>query len=52
MAFRTGNGGFVAIYSLTRHSPALRAIERSPEAAVCGRLRDVQARFSSDDVGG
>jgi hypothetical protein len=52
MAYRTGISGFVAIYSLTRRSAAVRAVERSPDAAVCGRLREDQALFSPDDVGG
>jgi hypothetical protein len=51
-AYRTGISGLVAIFSLTWHSAASRAVERSPNAAVCGRLREVQALFSPDDVGG
>jgi hypothetical protein len=52
MAYRTGNGGFVAIYSFIPRSAALRAVERNPDAAVCGRLQEVQALFFPDDVGG
>jgi len=52
MAYRTGNGGFVAILSLIQSSAALRAADRCRDAAVCGRRRDVQPVFSSDDVGG
>jgi len=52
MAYRTGISGFVAIYSLARRSAALRTVAPSHDAAVCGRLREVQALCSADDVGG